>query len=87
LREPAERALRAALEEARERAGRARAARDHASVLQAVALLRRPLDEMLTALLVMDPDPQVRARRLGLLAAVAAVPASVADLGRLVEQG
>ncbi len=76
-------ALFAALGAAREAAGAALQAGDYAGVLAATATLRRPVDEFLTAVLVMDPDPAVRRSRLALLAAVAAIPATVADLGRL----
>lgn len=76
-------ALFAALGAAREAAGAALQARDYAGVLAATATLRRPVDEFLTAVLVMDPDPGIRRSRLALLAAVAAIPAPVADLGRL----
>jgi glycyl-tRNA synthetase beta chain len=80
---PAERALAEALDVARGRAERAQAARDHAGVLEAVGTLRPAVDAMLEAVLVMDPDPGIRARRLGLLRGVAALPRPVADLGRL----
>lgn len=76
-------ALLTALGEAREAAAAALRAGDHAGVLAATARLRRPVDDFLTAVLVMDPDPAVRRSRLALLAAVAAIPAPVADLGRL----
>ena len=80
----AEHALWKALGAARAAAAKALAARDHAGVLAATASLRRPVDAFLTAVLVMDPDPAVRRNRLALLTAVAAIPAPVADLGRLV---
>lgn len=77
---PTGRALWQALGAARRAAERAGAAGDHAGVLAATASLRRPVDDFLTAVLVMDPDPAVRRNRLALLAAVAALPGSVADL-------
>ncbi len=80
---PTERALAEALEAARANAERAGAAGDHAGVLRAVGALRPAVDAMLEAVLVMDPDPAVRARRLGLLRDVAALPRPVGDLGRL----
>ncbi len=45
--------------------------------------LYEPLDHFLEAVLVMDPDPPVRARRLGLLAAVADFARRGADLQRI----
>ncbi len=59
------------------------AAARYRAVLAATAGLRSVVDAFLTEVLVMDPDPRVRRRRLALLAAVAAVPAPVADLSLL----
>ena len=78
-----ERALWAAVGDARAAAENALAARDHRGVLAATAALRRPVDDFLTEVLVMDPDPGIRQNRLALLAAVAAIPSAVADLARL----
>ncbi len=80
---PAEERLDRALQAARQAATAALAARDYGAVFGAVADLRRPVDDFLTELLVMDPDPTVRARRLSLLRAVAQLAATVADLSRL----
>lgn len=78
-----ERVLWASVGEAQAAAQRALRAGDHRGVLAATASLRRPVDDFLTAVLVMDPEPAVRSNRLALLAAVAAIPAPVADLSRL----
>jgi glycyl-tRNA synthetase beta chain len=83
FRHPTEEALWRALTAARAAAAAAASRRDHAGVLEATAGLRQPVDAFLTEVLAMDPDPAIRRNRLALLAGVAAVPACVADLGRL----
>ena len=85
--EPTERALARALADLAPVVGQAEAgdtATRYRAVLAATAGLRPAVDAFLTEVLVMDPDPGVRRRRLALLASVAAVPASVADLTLLV---
>ncbi len=81
--EPAERALVAALQAVGEAVHNSLARRDYGAVLRCVGALRGPVDAFLTDLLVMDPDPQVRAFRLSLLHQVASLTAPVADLRRL----
>ena len=82
--EPTERALAQALAQLPPFDGRhGDAAARYRAVLSATAGLRPAVDAFLTEVLVMDLDPQVRRRRLALLAAVAAVPAWVADLALL----
>jgi glycyl-tRNA synthetase beta chain len=53
---------------------------DHA---RAVASLRPAVDAMLDKVLIMAPEPAVRANRLALLREVAACAARFADLGRV----
>ena len=78
--DPAERALGEAL-------AQARAASDPLAAGQAywdaATALGAPVDRFFADVLVMDPDPAVRARRLGLLAAVAEFLRRGADLGRI----
>jgi glycyl-tRNA synthetase beta chain len=54
-----------------------------AAYWEAARSLKEPVDRFLDAVLVMDPDPAVRARRLGLLARVGAFLGRGADLTRV----
>ncbi len=54
-------------------------ARDYAAALTALADLRTPVDRLFGEVLVMDPDPRVRANRLALLGLVGAVFSGIAD--------
>jgi glycyl-tRNA synthetase beta chain len=59
------------------------AGEDWRQVLAVLADLRTPLDAFFTAVLVMDPDPTVQARRRGLLHSVVALTRRVADFGSI----
>jgi len=75
-----DRSLRAALpaiEEAQERL-------DHAAALREIARLAGPLDRFFAEVLVMAEDPLLRASRLGLLKAIAALFLRVGDFSEIV---
>ncbi len=59
------------------------AALDVAAAVAAAAPLRAPVDRYFDDVLVMDPDPAVRANRLAQLAAVVALLIEIGDLSRL----
>jgi glycyl-tRNA synthetase beta chain len=83
LREPAELALHAALAGRRGPVRQAIAERRYAAALGELAGLRPEVDAFFEAVMVMDPDPVLRANRLALLAELRELFAGVADLSRL----
>lgn len=52
--------------------------------LQTLARLRQPVDAFFDAVMIMDPDPQIRANRLGLLQRVVELYAQYADFHLIV---
>jgi glycyl-tRNA synthetase beta chain len=56
---------------------------DFEGAMQHLATLRAPVDRFFEEVLVNDPDPEVRARRLGLLAAIRDAMHRVADFSRI----
>jgi len=83
LRDPAETALHQALQQAAARAGAAYEAGDLAGSLQALAVLKAPVDAFFDQVMVNAEDPALRANRLALLAQLHAAMNRVADLSRL----
>ena len=83
LREPAEKALAAALAAQRQPISAAIAAQDYASALQSLATLRGEVDSFFDAVMVNDPDIALRDNRLALLGELRALFTQVADLSRL----
>jgi glycyl-tRNA synthetase beta chain len=81
--EPAEVALAAALAQAAPRADAAFDAGDYTASLQALAVLKAPVDAFFGAVMVHAEDPALRANRLALLAQLQAAMNRVADLSRL----
>ena len=81
--EPAERALAAAMASAREPADAALARGDLTGSLQALAVLKAPVDEFFDRVMVNTDDAALRRNRLALLAALHAAMNRVADLARL----
>ena len=79
----AETALDQALAKTLPKLGQALAKHDFKRALTLLAALRTPVDRFFDEVLVMDPDPELRARRLGLLARLRAVFLRVADIGEL----
>lgn len=85
--EDAERALSAALEQRLPVLDAALKQLDYARGLEALAELREPVDQFFDEVLVMDPDPRIRARRLGLLARLRNAFLRIADIGELQPPG
>jgi glycyl-tRNA synthetase beta chain len=80
---PIEAELAAALAAAAGPVRAALAALDIETAVEAAAPLRDPVDRFFDDVLVMDPDPAVRANRLAQLAAVVNLLVEIGDLGRL----
>ncbi|MBA4176961.1 MAG: glycine--tRNA ligase subunit beta [Leptothrix sp. (in: Bacteria)] len=81
--EPAERALHAALATVAPLADAAFARGDHAGSLQALSVLKAPVDAFFDAVMVNADDAALRNNRLALLAAMHRAMNRVADLARL----
>lgn len=79
-----EKALYAALQDARKKLQAMSAARDYAGVLQVMAGLADPIDAFFVQVMVMVDDIPVRNNRLALLKAITALAAGVADLSKIV---
>ncbi|MFZ5520115.1 MAG: glycine--tRNA ligase subunit beta [Pseudomonadota bacterium] len=83
LKEPAEAALAQALQAAAPQADAAFERGDYTASLQALAVLKGPVDAFFDGVMVNADDPALRANRLGLLATLHAAMNRVADLSRL----
>jgi glycyl-tRNA synthetase beta chain len=83
LREPAERALNAALGERRDAVRAAIAQGEYATALSQLAQLRPQVDAFFDDVMVMDPDETLRRNRLALLGELRSLFLGVADLSRL----
>ena len=83
LKEPAEAALADALAVTGPKADAAFERGDYTASLQALAVLRTPVDAFFDGVMVNAEDPALRANRLGLLATLHAAMNRVADLSRL----
>ena len=81
--EPAERALHAAVVEARPVFDRFAATADYAGALASLATLRAPVDAFFDGVMVNAEDPKLRANRLALLSDLHALMNKVADLSKL----
>ncbi len=81
--EPAEEALRTALDSAEPRAKAAVAAEDFEGAMAALATLRTPIDAFFESVTVNDADPDKRAHRLGLLARMRDAVHGVADFSKI----
>ncbi len=87
LSEPAERALHAAAASAHRAIAAHRAARRFGDALAVLLELRSPIDRFFDQVMVMVEDPDVRGRRLALLAAVRDLFTGTWDLSRVVVEG
>ncbi|MFM7506510.1 MAG: DALR anticodon-binding domain-containing protein, partial [Rubrivivax sp.] len=83
LREDAEQALAAALQQVAPHADAAFERGDYTASLQALAALKAPVDAFFDAVMVNADDPALRANRLALLGALQRAMNRVADLSRL----
>ena len=81
--EEAERALWDAFSEIASQVERHLARSDYARALSVLAELSGPVDRFFDQVLVMDPDPKVRANRLALLARIGGSFARIADFRQL----
>ncbi|WP_309601800.1 glycine--tRNA ligase subunit beta [Sphingomonas sp.] len=80
---PYEAALAAALDNAEPTATAAIAAEDFTAAMSALASLRAPIDAFFASVIVNDPDPAIRARRLSLLARFRDAVHAVADFSKI----
>ena len=80
---PDEAALVAALDTAGPTATTAIAAEDFTAAMSALASLRAPIDAFFASVIVNDPDPAIRARRLSLLARFRDAVHAVADFSKI----
>ena len=83
LKEPAEQALHAAVQDITPRAMAQFDAMSYAASLQTLAALRAPVDAFFEGVMVNAPETDLRLNRLGLLKALHAAMNRVADLSRL----
>jgi len=83
LKEPAEQALHEALKTVAPKSEAAFARGDYTGSLQALAVLKTPVDAFFDSVMVNADDPALRANRLGLLAQLHAAMNRVADLSKL----
>ena len=81
--EPAEAALREALDAAEPKAEAAVEAEDYEAAMAALASLRAPIDKFFDDVTVVDPDPFKREMRLGLLARIRDAVNNVADFSKI----
>lgn len=81
--EPAEAALREALDAAEPKAAAAVEAEDYEAAMAALASLRAPIDKFFDDVTVVDPDPFKREMRLGLLARIRDAVNNVADFSKI----
>lgn len=81
--EPAEAALRAALDAAEPKAAAAVEAEDFAAAMSALASLRGPIDAFFDQVIVNDPLPEKRNARLALLEKIRAAVHNVADFSKI----
>lgn len=81
--EPAEAALREALDAAEPKAEVAVEAEDYEAAMAALASLRAPIDKFFDDVTVVDPDPFKREMRLGLLARIRDAVNNVADFSKI----
>jgi glycyl-tRNA synthetase beta chain len=86
LREPAERALHAAMQQCIPQAKVQFDAKDYTASLQTLAALRAPVDAFFEQVMVNAPEMDLRLNRLGLLHALHNAMNRVADLSRLDNQ-
>jgi glycyl-tRNA synthetase beta chain len=84
LKEPEEYQLFAASQELAVRVATLRDQRDYSGALEAIATLRPVVDAFFDKVMVMSPDPILRAARLGLIQVVLEGFSGIADFGEIV---
>ncbi|MBX3596929.1 MAG: glycine--tRNA ligase subunit beta [Rhizobiaceae bacterium] len=83
LQEEAEKKLFVAVNQAESEAGQAIQNEDYSGAMRALSALREPVDSFFEAVLVNDPDENVRANRLALLSRIRAATDQVADFSKI----
>jgi glycyl-tRNA synthetase beta chain len=83
LREEAEKALFAAVNQAESQAAQAIHNEDFSAAMRALSALREPVDSFFERVLVNDEDVAIRANRLALLARIRAATGQVADFSKI----
>ncbi|WP_127519630.1 glycine--tRNA ligase subunit beta [Mesorhizobium sp. Z1-4] len=83
LKDPEEKALADAIATAETQAATAIEALDYEAAMRALSSLRAPIDAFFDKVLVNDPDENVRANRLALLARIREATGKVADFSRI----
>ncbi|RFC68876.1 MULTISPECIES: glycine--tRNA ligase subunit beta [Mesorhizobium] len=83
LKQDAEKKLAAAVNQAEKDAGQAIQNEDFSGAMRALSVLREPVDSFFEAVLVNDPDENVRANRLALLSRIRAATGQVADFSKI----
>lgn len=83
LKLPAETALHQAIVNASQSAAQAVAREDFAAAMEALSKLRGPVDAFFNDVLVNDENPEIRANRLALLAAIRSATSTVADFSKI----
>ncbi len=81
--EPAEKALFSAMNQAEKEAGQAIQKQDFSAAMQALSVLRGPVDNFFEKVLVNADDRAVRANRLALLARIRGATGQVADFSKI----
>jgi glycyl-tRNA synthetase beta chain len=87
LREPSEQALAERSTAVAEQVKLLSADRGYRAALEAVATLRGPVDAFFDAVMVMAPEPEIRANRLALLRRVLKDFSGIADFSEIVTAG
>jgi glycyl-tRNA synthetase beta chain len=87
LREPSERALAERSATVAEQVKLLSAEKDYRAALESVATLRGPVDAFFDAVMVMAPEPEIRANRLALLCRVLKDFSGIADFSEIVTAG
>jgi glycyl-tRNA synthetase beta chain len=82
--QPEEKALISAFEEVARKVNDLRAKRDYRAALETVATLRPAVDTFFDKVMVMAPDPKLRAARLGMIRQVREGLAGIADFSEIV---
>ena len=84
---PEERALLEAVKDCERRCAPLWEKRDYGAALAVLAGLRAPLDRFFEKVLVMDPDPEIRRKRLALLRRISLLLSRVGDFAEMVLEG
>jgi len=87
LRDPAERALMERSQDVSAEVAELRVRREYKLALEAIASMRPQVDAFFDSVMVMAPEPEIRANRLALLAMIVADFSRIADFSEIVVAG